>query len=236
VAPFYLLKAKELRDEAEPKRARTLTHIQRERGQKFRPLDYSSSLDALEGLALAVILSVAAIEAHANDAIGRLDEAAMVETRVRVGGQTITVMRNKAAMDRFRLSEKLTRAVPLLTGLPSIKGTQAWQTFRQLNRLRNDLVHVRREARNDPDKPSPFGRLLLGDGSRSPEEAASVHRCGRAGLDSGEDQARSWPRGTTVADRVVSLTAFRRTRGWTVITLQAARAGGVARPIRPPPD
>jgi hypothetical protein len=83
-------------------------------------------------------------------------------------------MRGKAAMDRLSLGEKLTRAAPLLNGRPSIKGTAAWQKYRQLVRIRNQLVHVTREAVNDPLKPSAFGKLMLGEGSQAPEDAAAV--------------------------------------------------------------
>lgn len=174
LVPFYLLKAKSLRDTAEPKRAAALTETHREQDGTLRPLDPSAAFDALEDLALAVIVSAAAIEAHANDIIGRLPEDAMVEIPTRVGSETIIAMRDKTAMDRLSLGEKLTRAVPLYTGRASIKGTAAWQKYRGLVRLRNALVHMKREAINDPMKPGPFGRLMLGEGSRAPEDAADV--------------------------------------------------------------
>jgi hypothetical protein len=98
----------------------------------------------------------------------------MVEIPMRIGGETVAVMRGKAAMDRLAIGDKLTRTVPLLTGNESIKGTQAWQAFRRVNRLRNALVHVKSEAQNDPDMPGPFGKLMLGEGSRAPKDAASV--------------------------------------------------------------
>jgi hypothetical protein len=174
IVPFYLLKSKELRDRAEPKRLAAIEETNRTPDATLRPRDPSGAFDALEDLALAVILAAAAIEAHANDMIGRLPDAAMVEVPTRVAGTTIRVMRDKAAMDRLRLGEKLTRAVPLLTGGPSIKGTIAWQKYRQLIRIRNGLLHVKRVAVNDPFKPSAFGRLMLGEGSKAPEDAAAV--------------------------------------------------------------
>ena len=121
-----------------------------------------------------MILAVAAIEAHANDMIGRLPEDAMLELPMRLARETIPVMRNKSGMDRLRLGEKLARTAPLLHGSESIKGTVAWQKYKRLSRIRNSLVHQRREAVNDPLKPSPFGRLLLGEGSSAPEDAAKV--------------------------------------------------------------
>jgi hypothetical protein len=175
VVPVYLLKAKALRDRAEPMRAAAIATAVRLADGTLRPRKASEVHDALEDLALAVILAAAAIEAHANDMIGRLPDDAMVEipTRLASGG-TIPVMRNKAAMDWLPMTDKLSRAVPLLHGSASIKGTVAWQKYKRLFRIRNRLVHPRREAINDPLKPGPFGRLMLGEGSRAPEDAAAV--------------------------------------------------------------
>jgi hypothetical protein len=173
VVVFYLLKAKTLRDGAEPKRQNALAATKREADASLRPLHSASTFDALEDLALCAILAAAAIETHANDVIGRLPDGAMVETSERVAGKTITVMRGKAAMDSLRLADKVSKAAPILTG-QKIKGTKAWQDFRRITRLRNALVHVKREARNDPDRPGPFGRLLLGEASTAPEDAAAV--------------------------------------------------------------
>jgi hypothetical protein len=174
VVPFYLLTAKRLRDQAEPKRNAALTKTVTTPDGTLRPLRPADSFDALEGLALAVILSACAIEAYANDVIRRLPDDAMVEVPTRMGGETVTVMRDKAAMDWLSIGEKLTRVMPLLTRRESIKGTEAWQAFRRVNKLRNSLVHVESVARNNPDDPGPFGKLMLGEGSQAPEDAASV--------------------------------------------------------------
>lgn len=173
VVPFYLLKSKALRDVAEPRRENAVINTVAEDGG-VRPRDAFSVLDGLEDLALSVVMAAAAIEAHANDMIGRLPDDAMVEVPTRVGGKTVPVMRSKAAMDWMPVSDKLLRAVPLLHGTESIKGTVAWQKYKHLFRLRNALVHPRREAVNDPDSPGVFGKLLLGQGSAAPEDAAAV--------------------------------------------------------------
>ncbi|MGD0273092.1 MAG: hypothetical protein ABSB96_05125 [Gaiellaceae bacterium] len=174
VEVFYLLKAKALRDAAEPKRMAALNGRKQERDGTFRPLKPADSFDALEDLALAVILAAAAIETHVNNMIARLPEDSMVEIPLRRAGKTIVVMRDKAAMDRLPIGDKLARAVPLLHSADSIKGTVAWQKYRKIFKIRNALMHPKREAINDPLKPSPFGRLMLGEGSVAPEDAASV--------------------------------------------------------------
>lgn len=175
VVPFYLVKAKELRDVAEPKRLSALDHTKRRPDGTYDPKDPIEVLDALEDLALSVILSMAAIEAYANDAIGRLPDDATVDVPHRVQDQTIWVARDKRAMPWFKIGQKLEYAVPTLTGRPMIKGhSQAWPKFRKLARIRNGLIHPERVARNDPTRPSPFGRLMLGQGSKAPEDAAFI--------------------------------------------------------------
>ena len=99
VVPFYLLKSKALRDAAEPRRLDALTHTRREDDGTLRPLGPFGALDALEDLALAVIMAAAAIEAHANDMIGRLPDDAMVEIPTRLGGKTV---RSSTARSRSR--------------------------------------------------------------------------------------------------------------------------------------
>jgi len=174
IQPFYLLEAKKLRDEAERKRVKSITKTVRTPDGSLRPADPGAAFDALRGLALTAILSAAAIEAYANDAIRRLPDEAMVEVPTRVAGKTITEMRGKARMDWLPIGDKLTRVVPLLTGGASIKGTKAWQDFRRINKLRNALVHIKPEVLNDPSKPGIFGRLMLGEASTAPEDAAAV--------------------------------------------------------------
>ena len=84
-------------------------------------------------------------------------------------------MRDKAAMDWLSISEKVSLVVPLLTGRESIKrDATAWQNFRRIKGLRDAVVHMKSEALNDPAKPGPFGRLMLGEASKAPEEAAAV--------------------------------------------------------------
>lgn len=171
VPPFYLLTAKAYRDRAEPKRIAALSRTKRESDENLRPLDPAGAFDALEGLAITVILSAAAIEAHANDMIRRLPKEATVEVERR--GERVAYERN--SMERgLNLEEKVTLVGPMLTGGASIKGTTAWEAYRRVVLLRNDLLHIKPKAENNPDEPGPFGRLMLGDGSRAPEDAAAV--------------------------------------------------------------
>ena len=74
----------------------------------------------------------------------------------------------------LNLAEKVTLVGPMLTGGRSIKGTKAWEAYRRVVSVRNELMHAKSEAQADPDDPGPFGLLMRGDGSRSPEDAAAV--------------------------------------------------------------
>lgn len=171
VPPFFLLTAKTYRDRAEPKRLAALSRTKRESHDNLRPLDPAGAFDALEGLAIAVILSAAAIEAHANDMIRRLPEEAAVEVERK--GEPVVYERD--SMERgLSLEEKVTRVGPMLTGGTSIKGTTAWEAYRRVLPLRNELMHMKSKAVNNPDEPGPFGCLMRGDGSRAPEDAATV--------------------------------------------------------------
>jgi hypothetical protein len=175
VAPMFLLKAKQLRDAAEPKRARTIARVIASEEGGVKPIDGILAFDALEDLALTVIIALAAIEAHANDMIGRLPDDAMVEVPTRLpSGGTMPVMRAKPALDWLALHAKVAHACPALHGTASIVGSPVWAKFVALSRLRNQVVHQRRKAYNDPRKPSVFGRLLRGDGSKAPEDAFKV--------------------------------------------------------------
>jgi hypothetical protein len=169
---FYLLTAKSLRDHGWAKLSASLDSVTSLESGELRVDDQARVLDAFGELASAVLLSLAAIEAAANAAIERLpDEAEIVLERQ---GSEVRLGRDEMVR-RMSLSEKLDHIFPLLTGKLSIKGTVPWQRFVALRRLRDDLVHVKEGGySNDPDDPSPFGRLFRGDANRCVEDAASI--------------------------------------------------------------
>ncbi len=118
-----------------------------------------------------MILSAAAIEAHANDMIRRLPEEATVE----VERKALHVVYERDSMERgLNLAEKITLVGPMLTERATIRGTSAWEAYRRVVLLRNDLMHMKSRAENEPDAPGPFGRIMRGDASRAPEDAAAV--------------------------------------------------------------
>lgn len=176
IPAFYLLTAKELRDSGEQERQKVMATLKSSLARdEFNDLDVaddSLAMDALGKLASAVVLSAAAIEAYANEAIDRLDSTATVNVKRRGADKEVA---QPEMVREFRLEEKLDLVAPLASGQPSIKGTRPWETFRKLNELRGEVVHVKARGRtDDPDVPSVLGRLLTGEGSRCIEDAASV--------------------------------------------------------------
>jgi hypothetical protein len=176
VPAFYLMTAKELRDQGEPERTKVMETIkpspERNDWAEMDVSDDSLAMDALGKLASAVILSMAAVEAYANEAIDRLDAAETVTIERR--GEQIDVAQPELVR-RLGLDEKLDLVAPKVSGHPSIKGTQPWEIFKKLNELRGEVVHVKARGRtDDPDVPSVLGRLLLGEGSKCVEDATTV--------------------------------------------------------------
>lgn len=162
---FFLVTAKELRDEGERERQEVLASLrpatEREDWADVNVSDDSLALDALGKLASAVILSAAAIEAYANEAVDRLPEGETLERRRR-RGETETI-RKEEAIRRLTLDEKLDLVLPKLTGVATIKGREPWPRFVRLNELRGEVVHYKpRGKTDDPDIASALGRLLSG--------------------------------------------------------------------------
>jgi hypothetical protein len=176
-AAFYLVTANELRNRGERERQVALRRAGPETsdfGDLHVPDRHAGKLmDGLWRLCSAVVLSAAAVEAYANEAIDRLDESATIIVERREGKLEIAMSDMER---RLRLEEKLDLAVPLATGRPSIKGrSEIWTRFRRLSDLRNEVVHLKERGRtNDPDMPGIFGRLVLGEGATCIEDAAAV--------------------------------------------------------------
>jgi hypothetical protein len=177
VPPFYLLTAKWLLDAGEAERRRVLASMkpttEMDEHADLNITDDSLAMDALGKVASAVILAAGAVEAYANEAIDRLDDAASVEIERR--GEKKTVEKSEMVR-RLGIEEKLDLVVPKVSGVASIKGRdQAWVKFKELNELRGEVVHVKARGRtDDPDKPSIVGRLLLGEGSGCVDDAVAV--------------------------------------------------------------
>jgi hypothetical protein len=135
------------------------------------PTDAVAVFDALSQLSAAVILAFAAIEAFANEVIELLPESATVIPE----GRRKPVQRDRMARS-LRLRDKLELAIPQVEQVQALDPeSPLWGSFEELKDLRDSVVHLKeRGASNDPDVPSPYGRLILGEADDAPERAASI--------------------------------------------------------------
>jgi hypothetical protein len=76
----------------------------------------------------------------------------------------------------LRLRDKLELAIPQVEQVQAVSAeSELWESFEELKGLRDELVHLKeRGASNDPDAPSPYGRLILGEADDAPERAAAM--------------------------------------------------------------
>jgi hypothetical protein len=69
----------------------------------------------------------------------------------------------------------LKRVVPLTDGGRTVAGTAAWERFRELKFLRDELLHVKERGYDpDPDVRTAYDRLTVGEGDHCVEAALSV--------------------------------------------------------------
>jgi hypothetical protein len=172
VVAFFLIEAKKARDKGERRRKAALRSRTDNTDGSVHLGNEAAVLDALAALTTAVLSSFSAVEALANTCIDDLPDNALLALEK---NGVVTDVDKDAMVRSLRISEKLDRAVPLLTGAPSIKGTKAWERYVHLRRMRDNLVHVKQRGYSkDPDEPTVFGMLLRGDASDCVEDAVAV--------------------------------------------------------------
>jgi hypothetical protein len=143
----------------------------------------SKGLDCARDLATAVLFSYTALEGLGNHTIDQLDEDASLQ--IARDGEKIVISRDR--MERtLSISQKLSDAIPLLTGKPSLKGDALWAKFVRLRRLRDGLVHPKNRGSNplplaeagspDPKDPGIYGQLLRGDADTCAHDAVELVR------------------------------------------------------------
>ena len=115
-------------------------NLERRENDSYGPQNSATTLDVLSDLWSAVLHSMAAVEALANDSIDRLT----IDASITIGkkDRTRTVLQPQMVR-ALNLDEKLTLAVPMLDGGEKIIGTRPWEGYRRMKGLRDDLVHVK---------------------------------------------------------------------------------------------
>jgi hypothetical protein len=88
---------------------------------------------------------------------------------------SVVVIEKSDLVRRLAIAEKLDLIPPLASDLASPKGTQVWERFIHLRRLRDDLVHIKGFGYGgEPTNPQAHGRLLRGDGESAVQDAARL--------------------------------------------------------------
>jgi hypothetical protein len=177
---FSLVEAKRLCDRAVPKRRQVLGNLRKRENDSYGPTNARVALDCLSDLAAAVLFAFTAIESLANHSIDQLDDDATVTIERAEGPLEIT---KDDMVRRLGIGEKLTLVVPMLPDGANFKGTEPWERYRHLKRLRDDLVHVKQRGYDpDPDVRTAYDRVMLGDADTCWQEARDVVLAARPGF------------------------------------------------------
>lgn len=166
---FNLLQAKRNRDRGVRQRRRIMGNLARRADGTLEPLNSHAAIDCLADLVAAVLFAFTAIESLANHAIEMLPDDTVVAVR----------KDRKLAKDELitalGIDDKLKRVVPLLDAGAKVAGTAAWERYRSLKFLRDELLHVKARGYDpDPDVRTAYDRLLVGEGDGCVEDARVV--------------------------------------------------------------
>lgn len=166
---FNLLQAKRNRDRGVRQRRRIMGNLTRRADGTLEPLNSHTAIDCLADLVAAVLFAFTAIESLANHAIEMLPD------------DTVVIVRKDRELAKDELitalgiDDKLKRVVPLLEAGATVAGTAAWERYRGLKFLRDELLHVKARGYDpDPDVRTAYDRLLVGEGDGCVEDARAV--------------------------------------------------------------
>jgi hypothetical protein len=165
---FNLLEAKRHRDRGVSQRRSIMGNLGG-RPDGVGPTNSHAALDRLSELAAAVLFAFTAIECLANHAIDMLPDDTVVALRK---GRELA---KHDLITSVGIDDKLKRVGPLLDLGANIAGTAAWERYRELKFLRDELLHVKARGYDpDPDARTAYDRLIVGEGDRCVEDARSV--------------------------------------------------------------
>lgn len=167
---FNLIQAQGFRQRGVKSRERIMGHLKRRRDDASGPSASTNTvIDCIFDLQTAVLCSFLAIESLANHAIENLPDGT-------------TLAHNKKVYDKdsmirqLSINDKLKKVMPKLVGGQPIAGdAKLWGRYCALKELRDELVHIKhRGLTSDPDEPSAYDRLLLGEADGCVETAIDV--------------------------------------------------------------
>jgi hypothetical protein len=170
---FSLVEATRYRDRGVKERVAVMSQLTRREDGGWAPGNPRRTIDCLSDLQVAVLYAFTAIESLANHSIDQLDDEVTIDVEFKKG--VVTQVPKADMVRRLNLDEKLSRVVPMLEDGANIKGTHAWERYRHLKDLRDDLLHVKERGYSpDPKEPTAYDRLLLGDGDECVSDAVAV--------------------------------------------------------------
>jgi len=125
------------------------------------------ALDYIERMIEAIVLAFSAIEAFANESIPN----DFIFTRHK-RSEVILEAANKQTIERdLSTDEKLSQVLPKVLDCQSPKSSQCWESYKQLKKVRDRIIHMKTEDRKSsgPDLDTVWKAIVL---SPAPHEAA----------------------------------------------------------------
>ena len=110
----------------------------------------------------SVVFSFTAVESFANQAISRAYASGFRYEQQTRGNSSPTSLELGTVERELALDEKLSRVLPLIFNVPTPKGTITWQSFKNLKKIRDRIVHpkTRDTEQSGPDADTLWKILL----------------------------------------------------------------------------
>lgn len=122
---------------------------------------------------VAVFFAYQALEAFCNDEIFR-KAPEHINIKIKIN-ETLT---RREAERKLSTREKLGTSLPAILGVPAIKGTAQWQSYCELESVRNDVVHLKnqtvRSVSGGAESEKVLFTLLSNDLVRWPRSARDI--------------------------------------------------------------
>lgn len=166
---FNLVQAKTHQDRGSSLRRSILGNLTVRDGGGYMPQNSGKVMDCIGDLSAAVLFAFTGVESLANHAIEMLPEDFLLERKGR------SIRRDELAQT-LGIDDKLKLVMPEVEGGKHIAGdARIWERYKALKFLRDELLHVKRRGYSpDPDEPSEYDRLMLGEADHCVEDAVAV--------------------------------------------------------------
>lgn len=118
----------------------------------------SDSFDYLEQVMESIVMAFTALEAFVNELI---PDDFVYHTHKR--SEIVLERMKKSEIERFlSLDEKLSKVLPEALNVESPKGTKCWKGFVKLKRVRDRIIHMKKDDRRSsgPDTPTLWHELF----------------------------------------------------------------------------